>query len=201
MITLEEIKKYNMNDKDIKSATKYGRSVKAFYANKMRARVAGSIASELGLTQDEFYNIDKSQRLSLIQGKIKELVSQQGMSLAERTIRKANSDARVIHSGETIIKETTRNFTEILVDDPETVVAEFIETNGKQTTCALTGVKLVEGHEFLAPSYDHIVPISKGGAHTASNLRIICSGMNRMKYTHTDEQMFKFIDLLKIILS
>ncbi len=47
--------------------------------------------------------------------------------------------------------------------------------------CHYCGISLTHGHETYMPTHDHIVPISKGGSHTLSNLVTSCRACNCAK--------------------
>ena len=51
--------------------------------------------------------------------------------------------------------------------------------------CAITGLVPYGGR----PHLDHIVPQSKGGAHTIDNLQWLCPRINRAKGTSTNEEI------------
>ena len=68
---------------------------------------------------------------------------------------------------------------------------------GENTVCYLTGkpINLLETHTY---SFDHFIPLAKGGNSSLENLRVCLPEVNRMK---TDLPYEDFINLCKQILS
>ncbi len=46
---------------------------------------------------------------------------------------------------------------------------------------------------------DHKIPLSRGGRHSIENLVVACRGCNSMKCSKTDEEFFKFLEIIKDI--
>jgi len=61
---------------------------------------------------------------------------------------------------------------------------------GQDGRCALTRVPLVPDDMHL----DHILPRSKGGGHTADNLRWVHPMANLARGARTDEEFFAWLD-------
>lgn len=66
------------------------------------------------------------------------------------------------------------------------MLKELWEAQGGQ--CALTGQQLIPGHNA---SIDHIVPVSKGGSTTRSNLRWVLQDINKFKSALSDPQLIE----------
>ena len=64
---------------------------------------------------------------------------------------------------------------------------------GDHFPCALTG-RPIDFNKPHTYEYDHILPTSRGGDNTLSNLQIVCPEVNRAKQNLTDEE---FLDLCK----
>ena len=56
-----------------------------------------------------------------------------------------------------------------------------------QHKCAICGKPL----EYIGMTIDHIVPISRGGANTANNLRCVCEDCNKIKGNRLDDEMYR----------
>ena len=67
---------------------------------------------------------------------------------------------------------------------------------GDQFSCALTGRPL-KFNEPQTYEYDHIMPHSRGGDNSLSNLQILCPEANQAKGMMTDEE---FKDLCKEVI-
>lgn len=70
-----------------------------------------------------------------------------------------------------------------------TNVVEYVERDTiiarDDSTCYLCG-RLLAGNEI---HIDHVVPISRGGTHTADNLRVACQPCNNRKYNKLLEEL------------
>ena len=203
IITKQDITKYNMTAKDIVNCKKYMRSVDAFYVNRWRAQAHRHIERDLGLTQDEFARYPRYQRLSLVNLKIDEFRKTGGApkmvkpTMTERLIRRSSHDARIKNQGQTITKPRKNTFHKIYVQDTDQMVIDFIRMNGEPTHCALTGIEFVDGDNMLAPSVDHIVPISHNGPHVATNIQFILRGLNRAKGTASQDEFKRFLIMIR----
>lgn len=62
-----------------------------------------------------------------------------------------------------------------------------------ESICTYCGNKI----EIKQASYDHILPLSRGGKHGWSNLRLIDFTCNLMKGNLTDEEFRELMDFLK----
>ena len=60
-----------------------------------------------------------------------------------------------------------------------------IATNGERVRCYLCGAMVPKGERHV----DHIVPLSKGGLHTASNLAVACAACNLKKQAKLPEEI------------
>ena len=60
-----------------------------------------------------------------------------------------------------------------------------IATNGERVRCYLCGNAIPKGERHV----DHIVPLSKGGLHTASNLAVACAACNLSKHAKLPEEV------------
>lgn len=60
-----------------------------------------------------------------------------------------------------------------------------IAANAKRVRCYLCGGLIPKGERHV----DHIVPLSKGGLHTASNLAVTCAQCNLNKHTKLPEEV------------
>lgn len=76
MISREEFDKYELSFADIPAVIKYGRSVKAFKTNRLRAQATRAVEKKLGMTQKEFAKVDKETRLDLVHAQTRVLVNQ-----------------------------------------------------------------------------------------------------------------------------
>jgi hypothetical protein len=65
----------------------------------------------------------------------------------------------------------------------------------QQGLCAVTGVSLVPGSNA---SLDHIVPVSRGGDNSKTNLRWVLDVVNKAKWDMTDEQ---FVELCRLVVA
>lgn len=61
--------------------------------------------------------------------------------------------------------------------------------HGQRGRCALTGVRISTDNAHL----DHVVPRSKGGAHTVDNLRWVHPMANAAKGAHSDEAFHRWL--------
>ena len=43
-----------------------------------------------------------------------------------------------------------------------------------------------------ADSHDHIIPLSRGGAHSLDNLQLVCWSCNRAKWTMTEDEFLEY---------
>lgn len=71
----------------------------------------------------------------------------------------------------------------------------FNEQNGN---CAICGKSIDMGLKFPDPwfaSYDHIVPLSRGGDHVPSNIQLAHLSCNKKKFTMTMDEYRKSIEL------
>jgi 5-methylcytosine-specific restriction endonuclease McrA len=51
-----------------------------------------------------------------------------------------------------------------------------------------TPIRLIGSNHGCEPTLDHLIPVSKGGSHTADNLRLACRDCNTLKGSMTDQQ-------------
>ena len=87
------------------------------------------------------------------------------------------------------ISNKASTFQRTMTFNYEDVYAKY----GDHFPCALTGRPL----DFNKPhtyEYDHIIPTSRGGDNTLSNMQIVCPEVNRAKQNLTDDE---FLDLCK----
>ena len=74
------------------------------------------------------------------------------------------------------------------VGDPKAVVAVYRRAKAKQLLpCCYCGKQTLPGDRHV----DHIVPLAKGGPHSAENLCIACAGCNLSKGTKTAEEFME----------
>lgn len=59
-----------------------------------------------------------------------------------------------------------------------------IPTEVRRTVFERDGGRCVECEESFDLQYDHIIPLSLGGATTVANLQLLCAGCNRQKDTN-----------------
>ena len=84
-INQELFKQFELNPAtDIDAILKYGRSVKAFKTNRLRAEATRLIERRLGLTQREFAKVKASVRLEMVHKQTRILVNQLGVRQAIR---------------------------------------------------------------------------------------------------------------------
>ena len=87
------------------------------------------------------------------------------------------------------ISNKAHTFQKTMTFNYEDVYAKY----GDHFPCALTGRPL----DFKKPhtyEYDHIIPTSRGGDNSLSNMQIVCPEVNRAKQNLTDDE---FLDLCK----
>lgn len=83
-----------------------------------------------------------------------------------------------------ITKSSKRRAIRRNVDDG-TVTADFLQQLANDTKyCIFTGVELIPENRHL----DHILPLSRGGLHTITNVRFISNHANVVKNNKTDEE-------------
>lgn len=63
--------------------------------------------------------------------------------------------------------------------------------------CALTGQELVPGETAT----DHILPVSRGGAHTIDNAQVLAKDVNRAKGTLTNEEFIAMCERIATLAS
>lgn len=68
-------------------------------------------------------------------------------------------------------------------------LAAWIKARNGILDCEFCGSKVEE--------IDHIVPLSKGGSHTFSNIRMLCRTCNRAKGTLMEDEFRKWIEAVK----
>lgn len=67
---------------------------------------------------------------------------------------------------------------------------KWLEKSSEEPLCAWCGSK--------EPSHiDHIIPLSRGGKHEFSNLRILCKICNEAKLDRTDEEFFAWVKAIR----
>ena len=88
-VSKELFNKYELSPKhDIKAIVNYGRSLKAFKTNRLRAEATRLIERKLGLTQKEFAKMGKDKRLSLVHAQTRVLVNQLNVRFRVRNFNK-----------------------------------------------------------------------------------------------------------------
>ena len=78
MITInnDDLRRYELDGADLISAIKYGRSLKAFKTNQLRAEATRLVERMLGMSQKEFARVAKPKRVELVQTKTRSLVNE-----------------------------------------------------------------------------------------------------------------------------
>ena len=87
------------------------------------------------------------------------------------------------------ISNKSHTFQKSMTFNYEDVYAKY----GDHFPCALTGrpIDFKKPHTY---EYDHIIPTSRGGDNSLSNMQIVCPEVNRAKQNLTDDE---FLDLCK----
>lgn len=69
---------------------------------------------------------------------------------------------------------------------PQDLISKFNEQEGKCHYC-----KVEVGSCNMA--MDHVIPLSRGGSHSESNVVIACKDCNQLKSTRTDKEFLEFV--------
>lgn len=64
----------------------------------------------------------------------------------------------------------------------------WIQEQGDRPVCVFCAAR--------ATSIDHVIPLSRGGLHVLSNLRLLCNDCNRAKHAKTDKEFIEWLERL-----
>ncbi len=77
---MEDFNKYNLTGTDIRAAIKYGRGIKAFKRNQLRAQATRDCEKALNMSQKQFASIDRDTRIEMVHTKTREYVNKYKMN-------------------------------------------------------------------------------------------------------------------------
>ena len=88
MITIQndDLNKFELSGDDLVSAIRYGRSLKAFKTNQLRAEATRMLERRLGLTQKQFAKLAKIKRLGLVRAQTRILVNELNVRYKVRSL-------------------------------------------------------------------------------------------------------------------
>jgi hypothetical protein len=87
LITPKEFSMYELSEEDILPIARYGRSVKAFKTNRLRAEATRMIERRLNMNQRQFAQVEKSERLSMVRAMTRVLVNQMKIRYKIKTFK------------------------------------------------------------------------------------------------------------------
>lgn len=78
---------YELSEEDILPIARYGRSVKAFKTNRLRAEATRMVERRLDMNQREFSKIDREDRKSMVRAMTRVLVNQMKVRYKIKTFK------------------------------------------------------------------------------------------------------------------
>jgi hypothetical protein len=87
LITPKEFSMYELSEEDILPIARYGRSVKAFKTNRLRAEATRMVERRLDMNQREFSKIDREDRKSMVRAMTRVLVNQMKVRYKIKTFK------------------------------------------------------------------------------------------------------------------